>query len=850
MTGLNLTRDEARERARLLAVDSYEVHLDLTTGDKLFRSETVARFSANDVGASTRIDLAADTVRSVTLNGVELDPFEITVKGGLQIPGLAAENELRIVADCAYMHTGEGMHRFVDPVDGEVYLYTQFESNEAHRVYACFDQPDLKAVFTLTVDGPEHWTVLSNEPVTSIDEVREGVTRRFFAPTPKVSTYITVICAGAFHGVTDAYVRPDGSTIPLGLYCRASLGQYLDPAELIELTQQGFAFFEQQFGRPYPFTKYDQVGVAEFNAGAMENSGCVTFHEDYFVFRSKVTDALRDTRANTLLHEMAHMWFGDLVTMKWWDDLWLNESFAEFMAYHSAAEATRFSTAWTSFATGRKAWGYRQDQLPSTHPIVADAPDIETVKANFDGITYAKGASVLRQLVAWVGLEEFMSGLRAYFAKHAWGNTTLADLLVELEETSGRDLTLWSKEWLETAGCNTLRPESELGADGTYQQIAVLQDAPADHPTLRSHRIAIGLYDRQGEKLVRRRRVEIDVEGSRTQVPELIGERQADLLLINDDDLTFAKIRLDERSLATLTSDLGRLEGSLARALCWSAAWDMTRDGEMRPRDFVTLVANGAGAETDITTVQTVLQQALVTIDMYVDPEQSDASRAQLATSLRSLLENAEPGGDLQLAYARAFARAATSDGRPRPHRGHPERQTSSSTASSSTPTSAGACCDGSSRPDASRTAPSTPRSSATPPPTGSGRPRPCAPPGPRLRPRRTPGARSSSRTSWPTLSSWRRSSGSPTRGSASCCARTSSATSPRSATSGRTAPSRWPRTSRSGSIPGSSSSSRRSTHRTPTSRRRTSCRRWPDSSPRVAMASSVPCVPAPPTAR
>ncbi len=661
MTGLNLTRDEARERARLLAVDSYEVHLDLTTGDKLFRSETVARFSANDVGASTRIDLAADTVRSVTLNGVELDPFEITVKGGLRIPGLAAENELRIVADCAYMHTGEGMHRFVDPVDGEVYLYTQFESNEAHRVYACFDQPDLKAVFTLTVDGPEHWTVLSNEPVTSIDEVREGVTRRFFAPTPKVSTYITVICAGAFHGVTDEYVRPDGSTIPLGLYCRASLGQYLDPAELIELTQQGFAFFEQQFGRAYPFTKYDQVGVAEFNAGAMENSGCVTFHEDYFVFRSKVTDALRDTRANTLLHEMAHMWFGDLVTMKWWDDLWLNESFAEFMAYHSAAEATRFSTAWTSFATGRKAWGYRQDQLPSTHPIVADAPDIETVKANFDGITYAKGASVLRQLVAWVGLEEFMSGLRAYFAKHAWGNTTLADLLVELEETSGRDLTLWSKEWLETAGCNTLRPESELGADGTYQQIAVLQDAPADHPTLRSHRIAIGLYDRQGETLVRRRRVEIDVEGSRTQVPELIGEAQADLLLINDDDLTFAKIRLDERSLATLTSDLGRLEGSLARALCWSAAWDMTRDGEMRPRDFVTLVANGAGAETDITTVQTVLQQALVTIDMYVDPEASDASRAQLATSLRSLLEHAEPGGDLQLAYARAFARAATS---------------------------------------------------------------------------------------------------------------------------------------------------------------------------------------------
>jgi aminopeptidase N len=660
VTGLNLTRDEARSRARLLAVESYQVHLDLTTGDKTFRSDTTARFTATEPGASVRIDFAAESVRSVTLNGEELDPFEITVKGGLQIPSLAAQNELRVVADCGYMHTGEGMHRFVDPVDGEVYLYTQFESNEAHRVYPCFDQPDLKAVFELTVDAPEAWTVLSNEPVTSVEPMREGVSRRTFAPTPKVSTYITVVCAGPFYGVTDAYDRADGTSIPLGLYCRASLGRYLDPGELFELTRQGFAFFEEQFGRAYPFRKYDQVGVAEFNAGAMENSGCVTFHEDYFVFRSKVTDALRDTRANTLLHEMAHMWFGDLVTMRWWDDLWLNESFAEFMAYHSAAEATRFRSAWTSFATGRKAWGYRQDQLPSTHPIVADAPDIETVKANFDGITYAKGASVLRQLVAWVGVEEFMAGLRAYFDKHAWGNTTLADLLAELEDTSGRDLTLWSKEWLETAGCNTLHAEFELGADSTYSGLSIVQEAPADHPTLRSHRIAIGLYDREGERLVRRRRVEIDVEGSRTQVPELVGERQPELLLINDDDLTFAKIRLDERSLATLTRDLERLESSLARALCWSAAWDMTRDGELRARDFVTLVANGVGAEEDITTVQTVLRQALSAIDMYVDPEQASASRHQLASALRALLEHVEPGSDLQLAYVRSFSSLAS----------------------------------------------------------------------------------------------------------------------------------------------------------------------------------------------
>jgi len=660
VTGLNLTRDEARERARLLDVDTYEVRLDFTTGEKTFVSDTLVRFRCGEPGAAVRIDLTAEAVRSLTLNGADLDPAAQAAEGGLRIDGLAADNELRVVADCLYMHTGEGMHRFVDPVDSEVYLYTQFEANEAHRVFACFDQPDLKAAVSFTVDAPAHWTVLSNEPVAGTEALREGVRRTRFAPTPRVATYITAICAGPFFGITDTYVRPDGSSIPLGFYCRASLGQYLDAGELVELTQQGFAFFEDQFGRRYPFTKYDQVGVAEFNAGAMENSGCVTFHEDYFVFRSRVTDALRDTRANTLLHEMAHMWFGDLVTMRWWDDLWLNESFAEFMAYHSAAEATRFRTSWTSFATGRKAWGYRQDQLPSTHPIVADAPDIETVKANFDGITYAKGASVLRQLVAWVGLEEFMAGLRAYFDKHAWGNTTLADLLVELEATSGRDLTVWSKDWLETAGCNTLLPETTLAADGTYTEVAVVQEAPREHPTLRSHRLAIGLYDRVGDALVRRRRVELDVEGARTSVPELLGEAEPDLLLLNDDDLTFAKIRLDARSLATLTSDLARLESSLARALCWSAAWDMARDAEMRPRDFVTLVANGVGGEGDITTVQTVLRQATAAIDLYVDPSHAGASRHDLAASLVALLHAAETGSDLQLAYARALTGVAS----------------------------------------------------------------------------------------------------------------------------------------------------------------------------------------------
>ncbi len=578
----------------------------------------------------------------------------------IRLDDLQAENVLTVRATCTYSRTGEGLHRFVDPVDDATYLYTQFETADAKRMYACFDQPDLKAVFTFTVTAPEGWEVVSNEPHAEPEPIGDGNAVYRFAATPRISTYITALVAGPYHVVRDSYQRADGTVIPLGLYCRASLGQYLDTEEILEFTRQGFGYFEEQFGRPYPFTKYDQLFVPEFNAGAMENAGAVTFLEDY-VFRSKVTDAARDARANTILHEMAHMWFGDLVTMQWWDDLWLNESFAEFMAYQAAADATRFTGAWTGFATSRKAWGYRQDQLPSTHPIAADAPDLEVAKANFDGISYAKGAAVLKQLVAWVGFEQFMAGVRTYLDKHAWRNTRLVDLLAELEVTSGRDLAEWSKQWLQTAGVNTLRPSFSLAADGTFEEFAVEQEALPDYPTLRSHRISIGLYDRTEAGLVRRLQVEIDVVGPLTEVPQLVGVKQPDLLLLNDDDLTFAKIRLDPKSLTTLTSSIATLDDSLARALCWSAAWDMTRDAEMRADDFVTLVSNGVGSESDMVTVQSVLRQATAAIDLYVDPSVRLRVKARFASALHQLVLTAEPASDHQLALLRTFANVALS---------------------------------------------------------------------------------------------------------------------------------------------------------------------------------------------
>jgi aminopeptidase N len=576
------------------------------------------------------------------------------------LDGLAERNVAVIDAECAYSRSGEGLHRFTDPADGAVYMYSDLETFDAHRIYACFDQPDLKAAYELTVLAPESWLVVSNEtPDTDGGEPvpdHPGIRRWHFSPTPVMSTYITHVSAGPYHVVRDSH---DG--IPLGIYCRQSLAEHLDPDEIFEVTKQGFDFYHEAFGIRYPFGKYDQLFVPEFKEGAMENAGAVTILESY-IFRSRVTDFARERRAETILHELAHMWFGDLVTMRWWDDLWLNESFATWASTLCQAEATRWNTAWTTFAQVYKAWAYRQDQLPSTHPIAADIPDIHAVEVNFDGITYAKGAAVLKQLVAYVGRDNFLAGVRRYFGEHSWENATLADLLSSLEAVSGRDLASWSREWLETAGVNTLRPAYEVDASGRFISFEVVQEAPAEHQVLRAHRIGIGLYSRGEAGLTRTAYLETDIVGERTTVPDLIGTARPDLVLLNDDDLTYGKIRLDDHSRETLVSSIGSFTSSLAAAVCWAAAWDMTRDGEMPARDYVRLVLGGVDSVRDIGVVQTLLRQAATAVRRYADPSWRAEGLAVLASALRSLLETAEPGSDKQLAYARAFASVATSE--------------------------------------------------------------------------------------------------------------------------------------------------------------------------------------------
>jgi len=659
----NLTRSQAAERATALTVHSYAIELDLTDGaggpgEKTFSTRGEVRFSAQP-GSSSWIDFVGDGLSSATLNGERLDISGWSSVAGLALPALQADNVLVVDALGEYTNTGEGLHRFVDPVDGAVYLYSQFETADAKRMYACFDQPDLKATFTFTVTAPADWRVVTNGAPSGTADGPAGSRVHSFATTQPMSSYVTALVAGPYHVATDHH---DG--IDLGIYCRATLAQYLDADRLFTETKQGFDFYHAAFGVRYPFGKYDQLFVPEFNAGAMENAGAITFREEY-VFRSRVTRYLYERRCETILHEMAHMWFGDLVTMRWWDDLWLNESFATWASVVAQTAATEYASAWTTFANVEKSWAYNQDQLPSTHPIAADIVDLAAVEVNFDGITYAKGASVLKQLAAYVGYQEFLTGLRAYFAAHAFGNATLADLLAHLSAASGRDLQAWSAAWLQTTGINRLAAEFTVDDSGRFSAFAIRQSGAAPGAgELRPHRLAVGIYESDGGSLVRTHRVELDVTGELTDVPDLVGVSRGALVLVNDDDLTYCKLVLDPQSLATAVARVGDIAESLPRTLVWSAVWEMTRDAQMRARDFVAMALAGIDAEDEIGVVQRVLLQVQQAVGYYADPAwAAETGWPMVAQHLIELARGAEPGSDKQLAYVGSLAGARLTGG-------------------------------------------------------------------------------------------------------------------------------------------------------------------------------------------
>ncbi|MCU1573923.1 MAG: aminopeptidase Metallo peptidase family [Micrococcaceae bacterium] len=678
MSNVNLQRDEAAARAALLNVTAYDVLLDLrqarnpavpgfSTRSTITFDAAVTDVAVTDAArtgsSSTFLDFLGGPVHSVILNGRE-QPIDSVVDGArILLHNLQDRNTVTVEATALYSTTGEGLHRFQDPVDGQTYLYTQYEPADARRVFANFEQPDLKATFTFTVLAPQDWQVVSNTGVRRSGPMPSDAGSRQweFTPTECISTYITSVLAGPYASWTDAWEPESGQgpVVPLAAYCRASIADSFDPDRVFATTKAGLAFFTRLFDYPYPFGKYDQAFVPEYNLGAMENPGLVTFTESY-VYTSRATDTQYQQRANTLLHEMAHMWFGDLVTMRWWNDLWLKESFADYMGHLGVAEATEWrEQSWVLFANRRKSWAYVQDQLPTTHPIVADVQDLEAAKQNFDGITYAKGASVLKQLVAYVGFDAFITGARNYFRRHAFGNTSLHDLLEVLTEASKRDLGPWAQQWLQTSGISTLTPEVEVH-DGALAAVTLRQDAldpRTGRQELRNHRLRIGLYFLQADgALVRRSSVEADIGGASTPLPALSGQPAPDLLLVNDGDLTYAKVRLDARSQHTVLAHLDRLADPLARTLCWSALWNATRDALLPAAEYVLAVVRFAAAEAHPGVLQTLLTNATVAIDRYAAAESRENLRGVLLRAVTDRLRAARPGSDVQLVWARLLA--------------------------------------------------------------------------------------------------------------------------------------------------------------------------------------------------
>ncbi len=656
MPAENLSRLEAQERAQILQTKDYHIYLDVTTPDT-FSSKTVVNFTATP-GSSSFIDLIAQSVERIVLNGAEL-PLESFHDSRISLPNLATENTLTVEATCVYSHTGEGLHRTIDPADGQVYLYSQFEVADARRMFAVFEQPDLKANYSFTVTAPQDWKVFSVSPTPEPEIHSEGTATWAFSPTERISSYLTCLVAGPYTGVTGSYTSIDGREIPMGVYARASLAEYLDGEEVIAITKQGMPFFEKIFQQPYPFRKYDQIFVPEFNAGAMEHPACVTILDDY-VFRSRPTEALVERRAVTILHELAHMWFGDLVTMKWWDDLWLNESFAEYMSHVATAETTRWSDAWVTFNSSEKSWAQAQDQLPSTHPIAADIRDLEDVMVNFDGITYGKGASVFQQLVAYVGWDSFITGVQRYLAKQAWGNATLQDLLIELEAASGRDLHQWSKLWLEESGINILRPVLEVDAQNIISSFHIAQESDG-RASLRPHRIAVAGYQLVEGRFTKVLHSELDIAGESTAVPEFAGVTRPDLILINDGDLAYAKVRLDPHSLNSAIANINAFPDRLARTLVLFSAWDMCRDGEMSAHEFVALALQALETEDHGTVLRTLLNQLDTATNLYSAPAKRALLQAKVAEKLASLIDSTAPGSDRQLQIAKAAIAAAHS---------------------------------------------------------------------------------------------------------------------------------------------------------------------------------------------
>jgi aminopeptidase N len=593
-----LARQEAEERAARLSSISYDLSLDLEAGAKTYRGDVAVGFSHEGAG-DTFLEFSGGTIERFEVNGAPVEPEWSDHRLLLRGEWLEADNLVRLAYENRYDHGGEGFHQFIDPQDGEEYLYTQFEPYQAHRLFPCFDQPDLKAAYRLTVDAPQGWRVVSSAAEVDGENLGDDRRRHHFEPSLAFSTYLFAVLAGPYQ-----VVRDEHGGVPLGLYCRGSMLPHLEAEELFELTSQGLDFYGEFFARPYPFTKYDQIFVPEFNWGGMENVGAVAY-TDLYLFRDRPTATDRLRRAEVILHELAHMWFGDLVTMRWWDDLWLNESFASYMAYLAVAEATRFDGSWQNFHHRMKLWAYRQDELVTTHQIADEVPSTDEAFLNFDGITYGKGAAVLKQLVASIGLDGFRKGMRRYFEQYAFGNASLGDFLAALQEGSGLALQEWAEAWLRTRSLNGLACLWESD-DSRVTRLELRQSAPAEYPLLRPHFAEVAVLAEQ-DGLLEVRALPAHIEGEEAEVPEAAGVPRPWMVVPNHGDHAYAKISLDARSLQAARTGLGKIVDPLLRQLVWSSLWTMVRDRQLRSTDFLALMRRHLPDEQNLQLLEMVI---------------------------------------------------------------------------------------------------------------------------------------------------------------------------------------------------------------------------------------------------
>jgi aminopeptidase N len=643
-----LTQEEARRRAEVISDVRYELHLDLESGAKTYAGDCTIRFT-REGGGETFLDFTGSVIERFVVNDVEHDPVWRENRLALAAEWLAPVNEIRIQYVNSYDHSGEGFHQFVDPEDDAEYLYTQFEPFSAHRMFPCFDQPDLKATYELAVTAPPDWLVMTASRPVGTDTAADGRTRHAFETTVPFSTYLLSVVAGPYRSVTS-----DHNGIPLGLYCRASLVDYLDADDLLTLTAAGIDFFGEFFGHPYPFTKYDQIFVPEFNWGGMENVGNVTY-SDRYLFRDPPTETQRLGRVEVFLHELAHMWFGDLVTMEWWNDVWLNESFATYMAYLGIERVTEFSDGWQDFQADMKLWAMEEDQLPTTHRIADHVPTTDETFLNFDGITYGKGASALKQLVAAIGEETFRTGMRAYFARFAYGNATLSDFLTTVGEGSGTDLRAWSAAWLETPSLNTLSVEWS-SSDGELRTMRLLQDSPAAYPVARPHVTDVAIVREAADAL--------EIESHRVEISEaeqpmpLVGGAAPVLVFPNHGDHTYAKITLDPVSLDFAQHRLDEIVDPLLRQQLWTALWDMVRDQRFSSNDYLELVEAKLVTESNLHIIKVVTNTATAAIHRYVPETRRIAETSRFVAAGRRALDAAPPG-DPRVLWLRAVLRVA-----------------------------------------------------------------------------------------------------------------------------------------------------------------------------------------------